>query len=458
MKNYINRHISQVIERQQKRMSTIIVTGPRRVGKTTMLKETLKSRGVNYISLDNPAIYTSAMETPSRFLQLNKAPIIIDEIQKASKLFEYIKDVVDENEKKGQYYLTGSHNFRLMQGITESLAGRAGVISMLGLSLREINNTNYFEPFMPTDEHFKAIIDKISIPNEAMIKHKVLNDLYTGENDLPRRTYLTDITDIVHRGSFPQLYDILHEKYSGDKRFMYEARTSYSPKEELQDWADFYANYLQTYVEKDVRDITNIQDLSAFIKFIKAVAALSGEQLNYSNLAEICGMDVNTTKRWMSILETSGLVYLLQPYSNNLNNRLIKTPKIYFLDTGLICYLSGWHTPQQLMDGARWGHIFETFVVSEILKSYYNNGIVYAPLYYYRDKERNEIDLIIENGSTLYPVEIKTTSDPNKRMIKSFDLLKSIPNKKIGQGAIICLAKHLMPLTETVLIVPVDMV
>jgi len=413
MKTYINRHISKVIERQQKRMSVIIVTGPRRVGKTTMLKETLKSRGINYVSLDQtPIIYQSAIENPSGFLDRYKPPIIIDEIQKAPKLFEYIKGRVDESGERGQYYLTGSQNFRLMQGITESLAGRAGIIQMLGFSLREIKGIKYTLPFIPTNTHFDAI-----------------SQVKTMSSD--------EIIDIIHRGSFPQVH---------------EAGT------DLSDWADFYANYLQTYIEKDVRDITNIQDLSAFIKFIKAVAALSGEQLNYSTLAEICGMDVNTTKRWLSILETSGLVYLLQPYSNNLNKRLVKTPKVYFLDTGLICYLSGWHNPQQLMDGARWGHIFETFVVTEILKSYYNNGVVFAPLFYYRDKERNEVDLIIQDGDTLHPVEIKTTSDPTKALVKSFEQLKKIPDKKVGAGALICLAKHLIPLTETVLTVPVDMI
>jgi predicted AAA+ superfamily ATPase len=226
----------------------------------------------------------------------------------------------------------------------------------------------------------------------------------------------------------------------------------------LEDWADYYASYLQTYIERDVRDITNVHDMGAFIKFVKSAAALSGEQLNYTTLAEICGMDVNTTKRWVSILETSGLVYILQPYYNNFNKRLTKTPKIYFLETGLLCYLCGWNTPQQLTSGARWGHIFETFAVGEILKSYYNNGVLYPPLYYYRDKEKNEIDLIIEDGATLYPVEIKTSSDPNKNMVNGFEILKNIPDKQTGAGALICPSKKLLPLTGNVMIVPVDMI
>ena len=415
---YINRHISKVIERQQKRKAIIILTGPRQVGKSTMLKTILKPQGVGYITLDNPNTRMSASENSSRFLAMNKAPIIIDEIQKAPELFEYIKEIVDDNGKKGQYYLTGSQSFRLMQGITESLAGRAGIITMLGLSLREINNIDYSDPFVPADKHFEAA-SQFKAP----------------------RSY-ADIVEIIHRGSFPELYETLND-----------TRDS---KTELENWADYYASYLQTYVEKDVRDITNVQNMSAFIKFVKAAAALSGELLNYTTLAENCGMDVNTTKRWLSILETSGLVYILQPYYSNFGKRLIKTPKIYFLDTGLACYLGGWNTPQQLMDGARWGHIFETYAVAEILKSYYNNGVLYPPLLFYRDKEKNEIDLLIEEGSVLYPVEIKASSDPDKTMVKGFEALKNISGKQIGHGALICLSKKILPLTDNVTIVPVD--
>jgi predicted AAA+ superfamily ATPase len=406
---YINRHISKVVERQQKRKAAIILTGARQVGKSTMLKTVLK--GVRYISLDNPTVRAGAVENPSGFLEVYKTPIIIDEIQKVPKLFEFIKEKVDDTGKKGQYYLTGSQSFKLMHGVTESLAGRAGIITMLGLSLREINNIDYTASFLPVNKHFSAL------------------------SQMKKKHSYTDIAEIIHKGSFPELYET---------------------KTKLEDWADYYASYLQTYVERDIRDITNVHDMGAFIKFVKAVSALSGEQLNYTTLAEICGMDVNTTKRWVSILETSGLVYILQPYYNNLNKRLIKTPKIYFLDTGLLCYLCGWNTPQQLTSGARWGHIFETYVVGEILKSYYNNGVLYPPLYYYRDKEKNEIDLIIEDGGTLYPVEIKTSSDPNKNMVKGFGILKNIPEKKAGEGALICLSKNLLPLVDNVMIVPVD--
>ncbi|MDR2410419.1 MAG: DUF4143 domain-containing protein [Bacteroidales bacterium] len=297
-----------------------------------------------------------------------------------------------------------------MQNISESLAGRAGIISMLGLSLREINRIDFTEPFKPDKKFISAY------PKHTKNNYK-------------------DIADIIHKGCMPELY---------------------AAKSNLTDWADYYSAYFQTYIERDIRAITNIQNTSSFIKFVKAAAALTGERLNYVTLANICGMDVTTVKRWISILETSGLVYILQPYYNNFNKRITKTPKLYFLDTGLVCFLGGWNTPQQLVSGARWGHIFETFVVSEVLKSYYNNGALYPPLCYYRDKEKNEIDLIIEDGDILYPVEIKTSSDPDKGMVKNFEILNKIPAKIIGAGALICLAKQLLPLTAKTTAIPAD--
>ena len=407
---YIYRHIAEVIERQRRKKKVIILTGPRQVGKSTMLKTVLKPLGVSYISLDNPTVRTNALESPSKFLELNKPPLIIDEIQKAPILFEYIKEIVDESEITGQFFLTGSQNFRLMRNVTESLAGRAGIINMIGLSLREINNVEYSKTFKPTTAHFDA---------------------------MKKTLKASDIEEIIHKGSFPELYQTKHD---------------------LEEWADYYSSYLQSYIEKDVREITYVQNMSAFIKFIRATASISGEQLNYTTLAGFCGMDVNTTKRWVSILETSGLVYLLQPYYNNYNKRLAKTPKIYLLDTGLLCYLSGWNTPQQLVSGARWGHIFETFVMSEIIKGYYNEGKTIHNLYYYRDKEKNEVDLVIEEGDTLYPIEIKTTGDPGKSMIKGFEALKNIPGKNIADGALICFTKTLLPLTDNVTAAPVWMV
>jgi predicted AAA+ superfamily ATPase len=245
------------------------------------------------------------------------------------------------------------------------------------------------------------------------------------------------IISCIHKGFFPELHET---------------------KSDLHDWSDYYNSYFQTYREKDIKDVLNIQDESAFIKFVRAVASLTGEMLNLTTIAEICGKDVKTVKSWLSVLESGGLVYLLEPYYNSFNKRLIKTPKLYFLDTGFACWLLGWNTPQQLVNGAMWGHIFESFVFAEILKSYYNDGIVKPPLYYYRDTDKKEIDLIIEDGDFLYPVEIKATGDPTRSMASAFRLLDNIPAKKAGSGTIVCLAKERLPLTDTAWVLPAQMI
>lgn len=408
---YIHRHIEPVIDRIAKRKPVLVLTGARQVGKSTMLKEVYSD--INYIALNRPLLRESAKNNPSLFFEANPPPIIVDEIQNVGELFSYIKDIVGENKTKGQFYLTGSQSLNLMKNVSESLAGRAGVVQLLGFSAREVKGISFREPYLPTLKHIEDMI-------AAGAKYD-----YQG------------IVSFVHKGFFPELHE-----YESD----------------LHDWNDFYSSYFQTYLEKDIKDVLNIQDESAFIKFVKATAAHTGNMLNLSNLAEICGKSVKTIRSWLSALESSGLVYLLEPFSNNLNKRMIKTPKLYFLDTGLACWLLGWNTPDQLVNGAMWGHIFETFVFTEILKSYYNDGIINPPLYYYRDKDKNEVDLIIENGGTLHLVEIKTTSDPTKKMVEVFRYVENIPNKKIGPGAVICMAKEHMPLTENVWIHPVHLI
>jgi len=407
---YYTRHIEPVVKRIAKRKSVIVLTGARQVGKSTMLKEILGN--INYITLNRPLVRESAKENPSIFFEVNKPPIVIDEIQKAAELFDYIKDLVDENKIKGQFYLTGSQSITLMKNVSDSLAGRAGIIKLLGLSIRELSKNPHRKPFLPISERM------------------------TEAENIDTAFDYTKLVSCIHKGFFPELYET---------------------ESDLYDWADYHSSYFQTYIEKDIKDVLNIQDESAFIKFVKAVASLTGRVLNMSTLAEICGKDAKTVKSWLSVLESSGLIYLLEPYYNNFSKRMIKSPKLYFLDTGLACWLLGWNTPDQLTNGAMWGHIFESFVFSEILKSYYNDGIVKPPLYYYRDKDKKEIDIIIEDGSTLYPIEIKTTSDPTKSMASVFRLIDKIPGKEAGNGAIICLAKERLPLKDDVWILPAQM-
>ena len=407
---YISRHIEPVVARIARRKPVLVLTGARQVGKSTMLREVYSN--INYVALNRPLVRESAKENPSMFFDTYKPPVIVDEIQKAAELFDYIKDIVDENKIRGQFYLTGSQSLKLMKNVSDSLAGRAGVIRMMGLSMREIAGSSYRAPFLPSKKHLDSIGNKSEM-----------------ESDL--------IVSLIHKGSFPELHET-----PGD----------------LHDWLDFYSSYLQTYIEKDIKDVLNIQDESAFIKFVKSAASLTGQMLNLTTMAEICGKDVKTVKSWLSVLESSGLIYLLEPFYNNFHKRLVKTPKLYFLDTGLACWLLGWNTPQQLFNGAMWGHMFESFVFAEILKSYYNDGIVKPPLYFYRNTDRNEIDLLIADGDTLHPVEIKTSSDPKKSMVRSFRLLENIPGSIKGTGAVICLAKEHLPLTEDVWVIPAWMI
>ena len=404
---YIDRHIESVVARIAKRKPVLVLTGARQVGKSTMLKEIYKN--INYVPLTHPLVRQSAKDNPSIFFEKYKPPVIVDEIQKAAGLFDYIKDIVDESKLKGQFYLTGSQSLKLMKNVSDSLAGRAGIIKMLGISIRELAENPHRDPFLPIQARMAAA------------------------EKAGRGFDYSKLVSLIHKGFFPEL----HETQS-----------------DLHDWADFHSSYFQSYIEKDIKDVLNIQDESAFIKFVKAAASLTGEMLNYATLAEVCGKDVKTVKSWLSVLESSGLVCLLEPYHNNFNKRMIKTSKMYFLDTGLACWLLGWNTPEQLANGAMWGHIFESFVFGEVLKSYYNDGIVKPPLYYYRDKDKNEIDIVIEEGGVLYPIEIKTTSDPTKSMAKSFRLLENIPGKTAGTGAVICLAKEPLPLKENVWILP----
>lgn len=408
---YYPRHMEPVIERMAKRKPIIVLTGARQVGKSTMLQEVYGD--INYITLNNPLVRQSAKDNPSIFFDLHKPPIIVDGIQKAAEIFDYIKDIVDADKTKGQFYLTGSQSLKLMKNVGESLAGRAGIVKLLGISMRELSLVKHREPFLPTEGHLEAM-----------------------EAEKPTFDY-EQIVQRIHKGFFPELYEV---------------------ESDLKDWNDYYSSYFQTYIEKDIRDVLNILDESAFIKFVRATASLSGEMLNIKTLSEICGKDAKTVKSWLSALESSGLVYLLEPYYNNFNKRMLKTPKLYFLDTGLASWLLGWNTPEQLMSGAMWGHMFESFVFSEVLKSYYNDGFVRPPLYYYRDKDKNEVDLLIEDGSTLYPIEIKTSSDPTKKMVDAFRHLQNIPTKTLGSGALICLAKQRLPLTGDVWIVPAHLI
>lgn len=403
---YIKRHAEATASKLAEMFGAILIAGPRQVGKTTMLEKL--TDGINYVSLDDPIIKAIAEEESGTFFKDNPPPVFVDEIQKAPALFNQIKLLLDRSRKKGQFFMCGSQQFKMMKGVSESLAGRIGLCTLLGLSLREAHNVNCTLPFIPTEEYFSA-----------------------RKQDLANVTY-NEVWNAVQRGLMPELF----------------TNPNYS-------WQLYYSSYVRTYIERDVRELTEIGDTVKFTNFMIATAASTGQLVNLASLARDVGITAPTAERWLSVLVASNIVYLLQPYSNNVMKRAIKTPKLYFLDTGLAAYLTRWSSPEVLKSGAMAGAFFESFVVSEIIKSYYNTGISDPPIYFYRDKDMNEIDLLIENNGTLHPIEIKKHADPQKSDAKAFRLIDSIPNVKKGQGGIVCLYDNLVTLTEGVKVIPI---
>lgn len=404
---YIYRTAQETVKKLAKMFGAVLVSGPRQVGKTTMLKEL--TDGIGYVTLDDSLVRMNAQDEAHTFFKDNPPPVFIDEIQKAPALFEEIKKILDKEHKKGQFYISGSQQFQMMKGVSESLSGRIGLITLLGLSLREIKGVKSNIPFLPADEYFEA-----------------------RKNDLVNVSY-DEIWKIIQRGTMPEL--------TANPGF---------------DWQMYYAAYVRTYIERDVRELTEIGDEVKFIRFMTVAAAGTGQLLNIASMSRDVGISQPTAERWLSVLAASNIIYLLKPYSNNIVKRAVKTPKLYFLDTGLAAYLTRWNNPDVLKNGAMAGKFFETFIISEIIKSYYNVGIIDPPLYFYRDKDMREIDLLIEENGTLYPLEIKKHADPVKKDVAAFKVLDEMQNIKRGEGGVICMYENLVRLTDDVRVIPVS--
>lgn len=412
---YIERSIEEHLHKAEKTFKAVLVTGARQTGKSTMLKKMFPDK--KYITFDDPFIEQQAKNNANMFMMLNQPPVIMDEVQRVPDLFRHIKMICDEKDEKGLFYLSGSQPFRLMENVSESLSGRVCIIELSTLSMREICGDSFSEPFLPTMEYV--------LERQKSVKQ------------------LDNIWDIIHRGGYPEIQN---------------------PD---MDWQSFYASYVKTYLERDVRELSAVQDLDAFRRFMIAVAARTGQMVNYSNIADEVGKDVGTIKNWMSILEASGIIYLLEPYTHVVLKRAIKTPKVYFRDTGLAAYLTRWLTTETLAYGAMSGAMFETFAISEILKSYSNRGIDYRYcVSYYRGKDKNkvnkngveqesEIDFIIEENGILYPIEIKKNTSENASATSAFQILDKIPDKKRGMGAVVSLCPQPGMLRENILEIPV---
>lgn len=397
-----NREATEVIKKISDTFRVLLVTGPRQTGKTTLLKS-LKPENMGYVTLDDKILRKQAQDDPKLFLEEHPAPLFIDEAQYAPDLFSYIKINVDNSKAKGQYWITGSQQFNLMKNASESLAGRVGIVNLNSFTYSEIVKNENKDLFNP-DKLKKAA--KIEV-----------NDLF----------------EIIFKGGMPEFYD--------------------NPK---IDRNLYFQNYINTYIEKDVRELIEIGKLEEFKKFMVSIASRIGEQLNYSDISKDCGVSVPTIISWMSVLVSSGLVYLLEPYMSSQLKRMTHIPKIYFMDTGLAAYLAGWVSARDLQLSSTSGHYLENFVICEIIKSYNARGIK-PNLSYYRDKEKHEIDLVFYKNNKLYPFEIKKTASPNSSMISSFKYLEN-SKKEIATGGIICLYDNLMKMDEKNYIIPISSV
>jgi len=398
----IARHLSDRIIELSKFFPVLLLTGPRQVGKTTLLKAIDPNR--EYVTLDDMEEKSLAVTDPAMFLQVHKAPMLIDEIQYAPGLMSYIKMQVDKEQKPGDFWLTGSQRFHLMQGVTESLAGRVVVLDLLGISHAEIEGM----PAMPF------------LPDLQWIEQK----------NSPATMDVNRLFEVIFRGSMPKL-----------------VANPDLPK------APFYSSYVRTYIERDVRNLAQVGSELKFYAFLKAAAARTGQLINYADIGADVGIDLKTVQSWVSILRASGIVELLHPYHNNLTKRAVKTPKLYFLDTGLCSYLTGWDSPATLMNGAMNGAILETYIYSEILKSYFNNAEE-PSIYFYRDTDRNEIDFVLEKNDILYPVEVKKTAAPSQADVKRFKLLEKT-GRSVAPGAILSLYEKVLPIVDRTISIPI---
>ncbi len=414
---YIPRALEDIVLKTDRSFKSLLLTGARQTGKTELIKRLFPER--KYVPLDDPFIEEQANDNPQTFMMLNNPPVVYDEVQRAPGLFRFIKIACDAAQENGQFCLSGSQPLELMARASESLAGRVGIIELSTMSQREIDGDPFNQPFLPTLEYVRKRQETAKMP--------------------------ANIWERIHRGGYPALQD---------------------PQME---WAAFFGSYVKTYLERDVRQLTAVRNLHDYRRFMVSVAARTGQVVNFANIADEIGKDATTVKRWLSILEASGIIWLLEPYTSSVLKRAIKSPKIYFRDTGLAAYLTRWLTPETLANGAMSGAFFETFVIGEILKSYANRGLDYRYcVSYYRGRDKkplknrseggageSEIDLIIEENGMLYPIEIKQTAKVSADVASAFQVLDQILDKKRGMGAVICQCPKPGMLRENILAVPV---
>ena len=408
---YLTRHMEKPVMELNEQYPVLLLTGPRQVGKTTMLEHLIEveGKGRKKVSLDDLTLRELAKTDPKMFFQLYQPPLLIDEVQYAPELFPYIKIMVDERHQPGDFWLTGSQLFKMMEGVQESLAGRVALLHLSPLSQSEIMKRPPEPPF------------SLELP--------LLSERQNGRQMLNT----PEVFQRIHQGGMPALVTGTYSNAS-----------------------IFYSSYIDTYMERDVRRLSNDIDSLKFLRFLRSVAARTSQQVNYKGIADDAEIDQTTAKNWLHVLEALGIIFLLEPYSNNVLKRTVSTPKLYFYDSGIVCYLTRWSSPETAMEGAMSGALLENYTVAEIIKTYQNAG--QEPfLYYYRDKDAREIDLILERDGKLFPIEIKKMASPPKKLTKVFDLIDKSPLQR-GTGAILCMADQLGAFDQNNLIVPISLI
>ena len=406
---YIARELERKFLKVNGFFKAVLVTGARQVGKTTMLKHLAEGTGRTYVTLDNSTVRELAKRDPVLFFQTYKPPILIDEVQKAPELFEQIKIMCDESDEKGLFWLTGSQQYKMMKKIRETLAGRLCILELYSLSQREKNQVEF-------DNELDYSLETLQIRQKKVPKN--------------------DIVSVFHHiweGGMPQVMGADNELRS-----------------------EYYNSYVETYLMRDIAEEGGITDTVRFRKFLNACAALVSEQVNYANLAEAADISQPTAKEWVKVLQGLGIIYLLQPYSNNALKRLTKTPKLYFCDTGLCAYLSMWLTPATLMNGAVSGHYYENYVVMELVKNY-AYAKAKANITYYRDSNAKEIDVFVEENNTIHPLEIKKSASPNYREVKKYEVLDKAQLSR-GNGGIICMCEEPLPIDADNCLIPSNLI
>lgn len=396
------REIEEKIKNFNESFRVLVLTGPRQVGKSTVLEKLLPKK-MEKVSLDDELQREIAQNDPKQFIEMHNKPLYIDEIQYAPGLFSYIKMEVDKDNSRGQYWLSGSQAFELMKGVTESLAGRAGILQMNSFTYNEIVQNENAELF--------------DIENLKERKHINVNKVF----------------ELIFNGGMPEVYAI-------KKLNVY----------------DFFESYINTYIERDVKGIKDINNLDAFEKFMRSLAIRNGTSINYSSIASEVGVTDKTIKSWVSVLVSSRLIYLLEPYSSSQIKRMTKMPKIIFMDSGLACHLADFEDARALQLSNEAGRFFEAYVISEIIKGYQNKG-KRIDISYIRNDENDEIDLIIKKNNILHPIEIKKTSTPKREMLKNFKYLEN-QSTKVGKGGLICNYDKLVKLDENNSIIPISSV